>query len=393
MPIFRLGSSGGPSERFRANESPRGERGIEVVLFRTGVIGAVLLTICVSLSPANASIDDADLAFREGDYERSLHLYEEVLTRDPDNPAALFRSGLLLSWEDRLGEALARYDRLMRVAPGHREGSIERAKVLSWDGRLDEAVAALKKTLERYPGDRQAQLSLARCHAWNGDYDEARAIYLDILERDPSDTEARIGAARAEAWSGHHRAARRGYEAVLTDHPGHKDAEVGLAYLDLWQGNAAAAHRRAVDLQDRHPEDRDIGKLHQATRKAASSWVLAHFDIVDDSDENRIKTHELSAGTWIGSGVRDRGTGTGQRGRRRAGALAGDSARAKTIRGVRERPVEVDDADRSDPCSRHPEPSSRPTTGTTTTGRTARRLDPEMGSAARVVQPRHADVQ
>lgn len=270
---------------------------------RFGVIGALLLAVCAGL-PAHASIEEADRAFRDGDYPQSLHLYEAVLEDDPDNPAALFRSGLLLSWEDRLPEALERYDHLLRVAPGHREGRIERAKVLSWDGRLDEAVAALQRTLDDHPHDRQAELSLARCHAWNGDYAAARSVYGELLARDPADIEARVGAARAEAWSGRQRQARAGYRRALEDDPDNKDALVGLAYLDLWEGDAASAHRRAVDLSGRHPDDRDVRELHRATSKAVSIRVLANFDTVDDSDDNRIDTHDLSAGGWLGSRVR-----------------------------------------------------------------------------------------
>jgi tetratricopeptide (TPR) repeat protein len=264
-------------------------------------LGAALLVAALVAGPAQAASDTsaADAAFGAGDHPRALSLYDEVLAADPDNVHALVRSGMLLSWDLRYSEAVARYERVLALDPHHRVAALERAKVLSWDRRFAEAAGAFLSLLASAPDDREARLGLARSLSWGGNQAAARAEYRTVVDTDPRDVEGLVGVAQTYAWSGQPANARTWYERALEVEPGRKEALLGLAYLDLWGGDAVTAERRAQDLEQRFPDDREVGELATAIRAGRTPWVRTAYDAVTDTDDNELDISRLEVGRGL----------------------------------------------------------------------------------------------
>jgi tetratricopeptide (TPR) repeat protein len=267
---------------------------------------AATLAVAVLLpyGPATAgeTRDRADTAFRDGDYPRALQLYQQSLAIWPDDLHSMYRSALLLSWENRLDEALALYDHLLTQEPDHRDAAFERAKVLSWDGRTEESAAAFEQILERRPDDVEVRLAYARSLSWMGAYTRSRAEYGRVIAEHPDRVEPIVGTAQTFAWGGQLKTARGWYEKALEVDPQDKNAVIGLASVELWSGNPGEANVLATRLAERFPEDKDVLELHGRTRKALAPWVRTFSERTDDTDENRLSVHGVSAGWGIRAG-------------------------------------------------------------------------------------------
>jgi tetratricopeptide (TPR) repeat protein len=253
--------------------------------------------------PAEASpVDEADAAFESGDYARALELYDDILARDSDNLHAMLLSAQLLSWDDRLDEALARYDRVLSLAPDHRKAAFQRATVLSWDGQTAAATEAFRNILTDHPDDFDARLGYARSLSWSGDYRSSRLEYERILAQRPDHVDALVGKAQTYAWAGRLHTARVWYQSALRVDPTSKEAAIGLASVELWSGNPGSAGVLSEELANRFPEDREVLALRGRTRKALAPWVHSYAARTEDSDENRLDVYGLSAGWGIRGG-------------------------------------------------------------------------------------------
>ena len=256
-------------------------------------MAAVVLCLGVALAAARAS-DPADEAFAAGDHARALALYDDRLTRNPDDVAALVRSAQLLSWQSRFDEALARYDRALALDPASAEARLERAKVLSWDGELEPAVEAYRAYLADHPDDVDARLGLAATLSWLRRFEESRAEFDRVIAVRPGTVEPLVGMARTFAWSGELAEAREWYERALGVDPENKDARVGLGYLDLWSGAPERAARSAAELERAHPGDADVLELGRHARADAGPRADAAFEHIDDTDDNELNVLRLS---------------------------------------------------------------------------------------------------
>src|SRR5262245_43685231 len=84
---------------------------------------------------------------RQGDFAQAGRLYEELLTLDPGNGAALHLLGLLDHQAGRLDEAELRIRNAIARAPRVPEFHNSLGIVLAAAGRAEEAAAAYRKAL------------------------------------------------------------------------------------------------------------------------------------------------------------------------------------------------------------------------------------------------------
>lgn len=269
-------------------------------------LGALALSAMLGAFTAGAAVPDtlaeARAAAAAGDVDRALGLYDQVIADEPDHVAALAESAQQLSWQRHFDEAVARYERVLALHPDHRFARLERAKVLSWAERYGESVEAFRAVLAETPDDDEARIGLARVLSWSGQLTDARAEYNTVLSEHPGYPAALLGVAQTWAWSGDLDRARPAYEAAAGASADSKDAEIGLAYLDLWAGQSARARRSAETLAARHPDDPDTLELLAATRTATAPWFGARWDVLDDSDRNRLEAMKLETGVTPGRG-------------------------------------------------------------------------------------------
>ena len=107
---------------------------------------------------AAAHLAAAELALTQNNLPESIKQYNVVLAMDPDNKKALFNLGTLYVYQRQFDQAIAAWDRYVRVTE-------------------DSAVA---------------WSNLGRAHELAGHWKEAEVNYLRAIERDPKNKSARM---------------------------------------------------------------------------------------------------------------------------------------------------------------------------------------------------------
>lgn len=265
-------------------------------------LGATLLSVLAC--PAAAQIPAADSAWSQGDYHAARIAYERALHDDPGSVRALYRLGILASWDGRLDSALALLRDAREMAPGDPDVRLAEARVLAWRGRYRAALARYDSLLAERPDHREAALGRAQTLAWAGRYQEAAQAYRTLGAADPTDLASLAGEAQVTAWRGDLARAATLYERALALDSAHVPSLTGLAQVRLWQARNREARRlldRALGLA---PEDRAARDLEQALRAATRPDLEVALGWSHDSDENTSwwETAGFSAG--LGEGLR-----------------------------------------------------------------------------------------
>ncbi len=211
-----------------------------------------------SPSTADTKFEAALEAYRRGNYERALALYEVCLDLDPHHtPARVNYAGTLMAL-GRHSDALPTLRALFDAYPNDpllRRGMME---ALRATGQWESLVEAAKRVLERYPEDRDALTYLGWATLKLGDPEGALAIFPIATEGD---------ATYYSAWHGRGWAAlhlRRLEEAIeafsravaaadtTPDPPGQRfDSLFGLGSAYVQSGRA----RDALEVGDRMNAD------------------------------------------------------------------------------------------------------------------------------------------
>jgi tetratricopeptide (TPR) repeat protein len=106
----------------------------------------------------NAHLAAAQLALNQNNLPEAIKQYNDVLAQDPDNKKALFNLGTLYVYQRQFDQAIAAWDRYVRVTDN---------SALAWS-------------------------NLGRAHELAGHWKEAEVNYLRAIERDPQNKSARV---------------------------------------------------------------------------------------------------------------------------------------------------------------------------------------------------------
>ncbi|RPJ05061.1 MAG: hypothetical protein EHM28_12860, partial [Spirochaetaceae bacterium] len=113
--------------------------------------------------------------------QEAISLYQEVLTRYPDNYRTLFNLGNAQSDAGRLSDAADTFSRVLAMNPEETEARVKRAHVLFSLKNEQEALAECRAILSRNP-DTQAVFGLTATLLGNlGQHDEALVFYSKAL--------------------------------------------------------------------------------------------------------------------------------------------------------------------------------------------------------------------
>jgi tetratricopeptide (TPR) repeat protein len=258
------------------------------------VVSAALFLMMMT-GAAIAQVDEADAAWRSGNTERAVQLYEARLAANPNDAVALHRLALARAWKSRFDESIALFDRLLRVDSMDIEVRIDRARVLGWALRWNDAEAEYTRLLQRNPQEMQALLGLANLRLMQGRTKEGEEMLDRILSQDPRNMEALRGRARAAAWRGNLVAAEERWRAVLALDAQSPETLAGLAQTLRWQGrDAAALDYIRTSLQ---ANASDPGALEQLPwiEAALAPRLTPSFAYEHDSDGNRISSFSAGA--------------------------------------------------------------------------------------------------
>lgn len=124
-----------------------------------------------------------------GDLERAEVLYARLTEQNPEMPDLHFNYGNFLVRSGRLGDAVARFEAALRIAPDHVPARVNLGNALLLLGRREEAVGELEAALERDPEDADVHRTLGGIRAYRGENEQAIHHFRAVLARDPGAAE------------------------------------------------------------------------------------------------------------------------------------------------------------------------------------------------------------
>ncbi len=134
-----------------------------------------------------------DLYASREDYRNAAEEYIRALSLKKNFPEQeRLRMAVSISWGDRLDEAIAEFQAILKENPSNTEARTDLARTLSWAGRYDESLAEIDTVLGRSPDSKDALLIKANDLRWKGEIDEAFPLYQSILEKQ-EDFDTRLG--------------------------------------------------------------------------------------------------------------------------------------------------------------------------------------------------------
>ena len=91
----------------------------------------------------------ADIYVIRKEYGKAEPLYEDFLTKHPNDYSVRIRLADLFAWTKQYDRALGQFEKILAARPGDVQVRRRYARVLGWAGRREEAIANLRKTLEK----------------------------------------------------------------------------------------------------------------------------------------------------------------------------------------------------------------------------------------------------
>jgi tetratricopeptide (TPR) repeat protein len=230
--------------------------------------------------PTRQLLDAGAAHLRAGRLREAADLYQQVLTREPNNAEALANLGSVALQANRPDQAAELLTRAAQLRPDVAEVRYPLAAALRAMGRWPEALAQYRQAAALRPGSAHAICDVATTLGAMGREDEAAAEYRKALALDPDHAMANynlgVGLQKqgrfSEAADALRRATRRAPDfAVAHNNLGSVLRELGEA------GQAVESYRRAIALQPNDPRYhnnlalalQDLGRLDDA---------LASFD-------------------------------------------------------------------------------------------------------------------
>jgi predicted TPR repeat methyltransferase len=263
----------------------------------------------VAINPDNveALLVLADAYTHEGNLADALAAYDRVIRLDPGIAQVHNNRGLVLAALGRQADARASFDRAIALEPGLCDAHINRGNALRHLKRPDEALAAYDKALALDP-------DLA--HAWLGGgniffdlkrYHDAAASYGAALALNAGLPHAWLGRANVLCKLGHHSEALAAYQRALALKPDFVGAWLGQGNLLCELGRydeALMPYDRALALQP------DLAEAWLG-RGNVFHDLKRHEEALTAYDKALAASPELS-GAWLGRGNALRATGRRQ---------------------------------------------------------------------------------
>ncbi len=197
-----------------------------------------------------------DAAWDAKRYPEALAAYDSVVRADSAaSSRAVYRLGVLKSWNNELREAIALHRLYVRLEPRDLEGLVGLARVYSWDSRFATSVATYDSVLAREADYRDAAFGRATALAWWGKLDASVAAYDAWIRTHANDTEAELGRARVLSWAGRLDEALAVYERVAARSGAAAEAEKGIARVTGWRGDLERSEELWRAMTTKYPDD------------------------------------------------------------------------------------------------------------------------------------------
>lgn len=214
-------------------------------------------------------LDRAVAAAAEGDHERAVTLYEEILATNETDEEAHFRlAGSLLALGDA-GRGERHLRRTIALNPEHPGAHFALAMFLAREGRGSEGAQHLERAADLVPGNLSWRLQRAQMRAASGNTGGALEELEQIVALDPGMIEARrmlsavlVGAGRTEEAAVH-------LQALVALAPDDLQARFNLGLMLFETARYGEARRALDDTLGRFPGD--VATRHLLARLLAVS--------------------------------------------------------------------------------------------------------------------------
>jgi tetratricopeptide (TPR) repeat protein len=200
-------------------------------------------------------VAQGDSAWNRKSFQRARTAYAEAFTADSGSSSrAVYRLGLLCSWDGQLDPAIRFFRQYVRLEPRDAEGRIALARTFAWKGDPTNAVAIYDSILVHDRTYRDAALGAAQSLAWGARFGEAIARYDRWIAANPKDVEAELARARTLAWAGRLSRSEQAYR-MIAERGEQLEAEKGIALVAAWRGDLSGSERLWRGIAERYPKD------------------------------------------------------------------------------------------------------------------------------------------
>lgn len=186
-------SSSGPAQNAPAR---RGVPAKPVPRIRPKVLVPLLIALLVlgavysqrtRASQVQKIFDDADVAFKKGQFAQAETLYFRALDKDPRNKFAHFNLGILAQQKNRTEEAMYYYNRSLAADPDFLPALYNKASLQEAWGRTDDAVATYRYLLKSSPSHAPSHFNLGiLLYSKLGDQQQGRREIGEALKLNPA---------------------------------------------------------------------------------------------------------------------------------------------------------------------------------------------------------------
>ncbi|MDE2852280.1 MAG: tetratricopeptide repeat protein [Acidobacteriota bacterium] len=214
-------------------------------------------------------LDRAVAAAVEGDHERAVALYEEILEANETDEEAHFRlAGSLLALGDT-GRGERHLRRAIALNADHAGAHFALAMLLAREGRRAEGAEHLERAADLAPENLSWRLQRAQMRASTGNTAGATSDLEQIVTRDPGMVEARRMLSAVLVGTGRTEEAAVQLQALVALTPDDLQARFNLGLMLFETGRYAEASRALDDTLGRFPGD--VATRHLLARLLAVS--------------------------------------------------------------------------------------------------------------------------
>lgn len=207
--------------------------------------------------PSDALKTRAGIALQNGNPEKALLLYDELIAQKSNDAEAYYKRGNTLGQLRRWDLALANYDEAIALQPDYANAFCNRGTMLERLGRWDDALASYERAIHLNPSDFLALFNRATVLKELKRFEEALATYELAISLNNKYTDAHINRANVLQELGRHEEAIASYDQALRLNPSDFFAffNRGTVLKKLQRfDEALAAYEQAISLKSDYLE-------------------------------------------------------------------------------------------------------------------------------------------
>ncbi len=202
----------------------------------------------------------ARTVMRNADWKNEEILFAKTVQATPTSARAHLNVGNVARRQGRLAEAVAAYNRSLRIDPGYPDALSNLAGIHASQGRIDEALPLILRALEKAPDDITLLNNLGSIYFQKSRFSDAAQLFEQSLEIDPQQPVAHYNLGLIRFEEGKPNASRRHFERVAGRGPQFVRSWYYLAVLEDERGNVDTASQLASKFLSEYNRDDNFSR-------------------------------------------------------------------------------------------------------------------------------------